>query len=432
MRKLFYIIILVIIIFPMTGQAAVIDNTRGYILLQVEKSGEAWYVNPADDSRSYMKDGAVAYQMMRNFGLGITDLDLSKIPMVSDTTTMKNSSSICSSNSLANRLKGKILLQVQQNGEAWYIYPKTCRRIYMKDGEAAYSIMRFLGLGITDQNLLNIPMAEQDLSPVEPVIVNNDFDNDGILNSQDDYPNGGSPIKTKIYNMEMLQGNSIDSWQLSVNIPFDRYSMYTKYYTHSFTENFTNITSFVTSDDPVIQAIGNTITQEMPNYSSEMLYRLIAQIFYLSDYNTGFNEYPKYPVETLQDGNGDCEDSAFLLASLLKNLKKDVALLIYSNHAAVGVAMTDAEINAYDSFISAENDLLDQILLLEMEQGSSSRTPAVQWIFDGWSLYHSLQYYEFNGKKYVYLESTAKDLWLSIGQVPEEYQNEIATIFPIK
>lgn len=165
MKKLILLIVITIMILPLTGQAAVIDSTRGYILLQVEENGEAWYVNPADDQRYYMKNGEVAYQMMRNFGLGITDADLNKIPAVNDTTEMNNSSSICHSNSLANRLKGTILLQVQQNGEAWYIYPKTCRRIYMKDGEAAYSIMRFLGLGITNQNLSLITLGEQINTP---------------------------------------------------------------------------------------------------------------------------------------------------------------------------------------------------------------------------------------------------------------------------
>ncbi|MCX6740672.1 MAG: CAP domain-containing protein [Candidatus Parcubacteria bacterium] len=126
---------------------------KGYILLQVQDNGEAWYVDPVSFKRYYMKDGAIAYEMMRSFGLGITDADLSKIPSIADTTEMKNSTSICASNSLANRLKGKIALQVQQHGEAWYIYPKTCRRIYMKDGASAYEIMRYLGLGITNNDL---------------------------------------------------------------------------------------------------------------------------------------------------------------------------------------------------------------------------------------------------------------------------------------
>ncbi|MCX6743959.1 MAG: hypothetical protein NTX82_00345 [Candidatus Parcubacteria bacterium] len=140
--------------------ATLAQRLNGTILLQVEANGEAWYINPTDNMRYYMKDGAVAYQMMRNFGLGITDADLAKIPSVSSTSEMNSSSSICLNNTTTNRLKGKILLQVQQHGEAWYIYPKTCRRIYMKDGEAAYGIMRFLGLGITNKDLSLINVNE--------------------------------------------------------------------------------------------------------------------------------------------------------------------------------------------------------------------------------------------------------------------------------
>jgi len=48
-------------------------------LLQVEKNGEAWYLNPADGKRYYMKDGQLAYQIMRFLSLGITNNDLRKI-----------------------------------------------------------------------------------------------------------------------------------------------------------------------------------------------------------------------------------------------------------------------------------------------------------------------------------------------------------------
>jgi V8-like Glu-specific endopeptidase len=132
---------------------------KGYILLQVEQHGEAWYVNVNDGIRYYMRDGAIAYQMMRSFGLGITDADLEKIPAVNDVEAMRTATSVCKTNALANRLKGQILLQIQQHGEAWYIHPDTCRRIYMKDGDVAYSTMRFLSLGITDNDLAQLPYS---------------------------------------------------------------------------------------------------------------------------------------------------------------------------------------------------------------------------------------------------------------------------------
>lgn len=56
-------------------------------------------------------------------------------------------------NYLANRLKGKILLQVESHGEAYYIHHKDGKRYYMANGNEAYRIMRYLGVGITNANL---------------------------------------------------------------------------------------------------------------------------------------------------------------------------------------------------------------------------------------------------------------------------------------
>jgi hypothetical protein len=52
----------------------------GKIFLQVEDHGEAWYVNPDDGKRYYLKDGDYAYEMLRKFGVGITNENLKSIP----------------------------------------------------------------------------------------------------------------------------------------------------------------------------------------------------------------------------------------------------------------------------------------------------------------------------------------------------------------
>lgn len=116
------------------------NRLKGRILLQVENHGEAWYVNPSDGQRSYMANGNEAYNIMRKFGLGITNTDLEKI---------KNDSTV------AKKHSGKIFLQVEAHGEAYYIDFKGIAH-YLKNGEAAYSIMRDLGLGITNDNLNKI------------------------------------------------------------------------------------------------------------------------------------------------------------------------------------------------------------------------------------------------------------------------------------
>lgn len=57
-----------------------------------------------------------------------------------------------SAEELAVRLKGRILLQVQENGEAWYVYPDNLRRCYLGTPDDAFRIMRELGLGISNSD----------------------------------------------------------------------------------------------------------------------------------------------------------------------------------------------------------------------------------------------------------------------------------------
>lgn len=53
---------------------------------------------------------------------------------------------------------------------------------------------------------------------------------------------------------------------------------------------------------------------------------------------TGYVEYFRYPVETLFDSTGDCEDTSILAASILLGLGHRVAMLECPGHAAIAVA----------------------------------------------------------------------------------------------
>jgi len=214
MKKIFIKLVTIsLFLAPLYGYAAtpLSQQLKGRILLQVESHGEAWYVSPDDGNRIYLKDGATAYGLMRNVGLGITDADLKKIPVgvekrFPDTDTDKdglsdnleeglksdsnkwdsdgdgvddgsevlvkntdplNAGKMYYDYSLVNKLKGKILLQVQSRGEAWYVHPVDGKRYYMKNGDAAYQIMRFLSLGITNSNLDIIPIGQTSQQPTE-------------------------------------------------------------------------------------------------------------------------------------------------------------------------------------------------------------------------------------------------------------------------
>jgi len=69
-----------------------------------------------------------------------------------------------------------------------------------------------------------------------------------------------------------------------------------------------------------------------------------------SETNDSF-EYPRYPIETLfnGDGGGDCEDKAILMASILDQMVYDVALFRLTGHMAVGVQL-DEDATVYEYY----------------------------------------------------------------------------------
>lgn len=198
MRRIILFLFTIFLLIPQVSLAA---DLAGNILLQVEQHGEAWYVGPVSGQRYYLKDGATAYQMLRQFGLGIKNADLAQIPVgledrftsgtdtdgdgLSDQletglgTNYKKKDSdgdgdndkaeiLANTNpngqgdrkidhELIEKLRGRILLQVEKNGEAWYLHPSG-KRYYLPDGDAAYQIMRFISLGVTNKELAKIPV----------------------------------------------------------------------------------------------------------------------------------------------------------------------------------------------------------------------------------------------------------------------------------
>lgn len=111
----------------------------------------------------------------------------------------------------------------------------------------------------------------------------------------------------------------------------------------------------------------------------------VQSLPYTSDsVTTGHDEYVRYPLETLIDDGGDCEDTAILLAALLKELGYDVVLLSPPGHMAVGVAVSAGVVHSYTTI-------------------------------------------EVHGVHYAYVETTG-DGW-RIGEVPDEYQHSTFQVF---
>ncbi|MFA6416955.1 MAG: hypothetical protein WCW61_02060 [Patescibacteria group bacterium] len=156
MRRSLLIVFLIFALFSplFSVKSATASNLQGRILLQVESKGEAWYVNPKDGQRYYMSNGSDAYNVMKSLGIGISNKNLDKIK--TDANYRK-------------KFIGKIFLQVESKGEAYYI-SFDGRYNYLKDGAAAYAVMRKLGLGIKNSDLSKIPLSNKDKNRTDSLL----------------------------------------------------------------------------------------------------------------------------------------------------------------------------------------------------------------------------------------------------------------------
>lgn len=111
----------------------------------------------------------------------------------------------------------------------------------------------------------------------------------------------------------------------------------------------------------------------------------VQSLRYVSDRDSkGEQEYVRFPVETLVDGVGDCEDMAILAAAIIHEMGYDVMLVTLPEHMALAVAC---------------------------DEGCEGI------------------YYEYGGVHYYYLEVTNTG-W-AIGEIPQEYRSSQAKLTPL-
>lgn len=186
------------------GYPAPKTPNAGKILLQVQGRGEAWYVNPADQRRYYLGRPEDAFDVMKKLGIGITNANLRKFPVAAfnyyglpdtdrdglydafekvygtdwtnpdtdydgytDLAELRNGYNPFGSGSagydmaFAKANKGKIFLQVENGGAAWYINPADSKAYYLGRPGDAFNVMRFLGVGATNDAISRIPRGDQ-------------------------------------------------------------------------------------------------------------------------------------------------------------------------------------------------------------------------------------------------------------------------------
>jgi len=197
---------------------------------------------------------------------------------------------------------------------------------------------------------------------------------------------GGTEFIEKSFNWSYWRFRDI-TWNWSARIPTSLYQHYTSkprprtkdYSIYATDENDRQII-----DDLSYTLAGQAESLGLDRYETiHFIAAFVQHLAYKTDEETtGFDDYARYPIETLVEEGGDCEDTAILLGKIMVALDYDVVLVRLPAHIALGV--------------------------LEEEKFAGT-------------------YYPYKDKHYFYLETTGEAG--RIGMVPEEYKGQLAYIY---
>ncbi len=142
-------------------------------------------------------------------------------------------------------------------------------------------------------------------------------------------------------------------WNIEIEIPlmlYDYYRELPRPPTHNYSVYVTH-----PSDDAYISDLVNELRRSAQKEGYKDLETVgftaafVQNLPYTADSaSTEYDEYPRYPIETLVDNGGDCEDTSILTASLLHGLGYKVSLIEFPDkHCAVGVSFVNGVQGTY-------------------------------------------------------------------------------------
>jgi len=183
-------------------------------------------------------------------------------------------------------------------------------------------------------------------------------------------------------------------WTWNLSIPVNLYDAYRSVPVSTRTQNGPAGYGFcTTTKDAYIQTLAKELndTANEQKFSSfdkiSFVLAFVQSLPYTSDQvTTGYDEYPRFPIETLVDDGGDCEDTSILFATLTLILGYGTVYINPPNHYAVGILGNDLR--------------------------------GTYWTYP-----------EGSNKTYYYCETTGNGFM--IGQLPDEFSGQSAFIYPI-
>lgn len=145
MNKTLIIIFSCVLVFGLGVNTAQAQDFSGKILLNTEKQGEAWYVYPETNRRYFLSRPQDAFRIMRNLSLGVKSELLEETEIFPD------------------RFSGRILLDVENEGRAYYINPDNNQKYFLSRPQDAFKVMKEQSLGVKTQDLSSIELPLLDV-----------------------------------------------------------------------------------------------------------------------------------------------------------------------------------------------------------------------------------------------------------------------------
>lgn len=210
---------------------------------------------------------------------------------------------------------------------------------------------------------------------------NPDTDKDGIKDGEDTNPAGGGRYIVKYYEFEVFG----EKHNIELRIHSDWYDYYKN------KPRTPGIPDYITLEDPALIDLTNQLHQIVDEANSEchncIVLSFVHSLNYVQDADMGYDEYKKYPIETLVDETGDCEDTAYLLGTILRMMDIDTVIIYFpGEHTAVGVYCPTCE-----------------------------------------GYYFTFNDKSISDRKYHYLESTGSN-W-QIGEMPDDYKGKDVILY---
>lgn len=116
------------------------EKLKGYFLIQVEDHGQVWYITPDSGEKILVENSDIAFEILEKYGLGIKSEKLAEYL----------------DSSFPGNFKAKIFLDVENNGEAYYVNPIDMKGWYLDNKDNIINIIGGFALGISNENLSKI------------------------------------------------------------------------------------------------------------------------------------------------------------------------------------------------------------------------------------------------------------------------------------